>query len=82
MELYEIAKVNKNICGIQTEYTLFKANSNIYSIEIKRGEDTVKEVFNGDFFSIVKLFETIFNTDTLPENLPEIACDAKNTFYV
>ena len=82
MKFCEIEKIRKTILGDETEYTLYKETSNTYSIEIAKGNDIAKADFYGNLFTVVKLFEIIFNTDTLPENLSDIACDIKNTIFV
>ena len=82
MELYEIAKYQKVICGIETEYYFFKKNSECYRIVICRENQKTHEDFTGDFFETASLFKLIVDTDTLPENLSEIASDIKNSFCV
>ena len=82
MEVYEITKCKKLVCGVETEYYFLKTCSSHYQIKICRESSETEEEFNGDFFDVVKLFKTIVDTDTLPENLSEIACDIKNSFCV
>ena len=82
MALQEIIKLKKEICGTETGYLLSKERKNVFSIEITRNSDLAKEDFYGDFFDVVRLFEIIFNTNTLPENLSEIAYDVKNSIWV
>ena len=82
MEVYEITKCEKLICGVKTEYCFLRIGLSHYRIKIRRGNSEAESDFNGDFFNVVGLFKTMIDTDTLPENLSEIACDIKNSFCV
>ena len=82
MNLSEIVKCEKEICGIDTEYYLFRIDDKRYRICIYRENINTSAEFYCDFFDVVELFKAIVKTDTLPENLSEIACDIKNSFYV
>lgn len=82
MKTQEIVKYKKEICGVNTEYSFFRVDEMRYQICICRGDTSEKAEFGGDFFSIGELFKIIVDTNTMPENLPEIACDIKNSFCV
>ena len=74
----EIASRTKLIRGINTQYKLCKENENSYEMGISRGLNNGTLLYNGDFFDAVALFKTMCETDTLPENLEDIAEDIKN----
>ena len=82
MKAQEIVKCEKEICGINTQYYLFKVSESRYQICISRGNTSEKAEFDGDFFDIADLFKIIVNTNTLPESLADIACDFKNSVCV
>ena len=71
----EIATYEKSILGVETGYCLKRISRNTYEISIKR-RDTEKRVnFEGDLFDIFDLFRLIVDSDTLPENMDDIAED-------
>ena len=74
----EIVIRNKQICGVDTQYKFYKNDENSYEIGISRGPKDGALTYIGDFFDAVALFKTMIETDTLPENLEDIAEDIKN----
>ena len=71
----QIAVHSKTICGKSVKYSLYKLSENEYEISILK--DGIEEcaIFECDFFRVAELFKVIEDTDTLPENIKEIAED-------
>lgn len=76
-ESCEIARYERNILGVETQYSLKRASEASYEVSVKRGTEEKNVIFNGDFFEIFDLFRSIVISDTLPENMDGIAEDFK-----
>ena len=66
---------SKTICGKRVKYALCKLEESEYEISVWRDGREESAKFFCDFFTIVDLLKVIENTDTLPENIKEIAED-------
>lgn len=71
-ECCEIARYERNILGLETQYCLKRASEASYEVSVKRGAEEKSVVFNGDFFEIFDLFRSIVISATLPENMDGI----------
>lgn len=65
----------QTICGKEVKYTLFKLDETEYEISVWRDGIEESAKFFCDFFTVVDLLKVMENTDTLPENIKEIAED-------
>ncbi len=74
-ECCEIAKYERSILGIETQYRLKRASEASYEVSVKRGDEEKSVIFYGDFFEIFDLFRSIVTSDTLPENMDGISED-------
>ena len=71
----EIATYEKIILGVETGYCLKRISESTYEISIKRRDIEKRVNFEGDLFDIFDLFRLIVDSDTLPENMDDIAED-------
>ena len=71
----EIATYEKIILGVETRYCLKRISQNTSEISIKRRKTEKRVSFEGDLFDIFDLFRCIVDSDTLPENMDDIAED-------
>ena len=74
-ERLQIAVYSKIICGKSVNYSLYKLSENEYEISIFKDGVEENAIFACDFFCAAELFKVIKDTDTLPENIKEIAED-------
>ena len=73
----EIARCEKFICGNKVQYELIRCSDETYRICASDDQSEFSSEFKANFFDIVELFKTMVNTQTLPENIPDIAEDYK-----
>ena len=71
----ELAKYEKKILGIQTEYVLGRQADGLYRLTVSRGKDSRGMVVGNDFFRVSEFFRLVVESDTLPENLEDIESD-------
>ena len=71
----EIATYEKIILGVETKYSLKRISENSYEISIERRDIQKRVAFEGDLFDIFDLFRCMVTSDTLPENMDDIAED-------
>lgn len=74
-ERMPITKYERLVCGLRTEYCLTKNSEGAYEVTVNRNGESATALFCGEFFEIVNLFKNIINTDTLPDNICDIAED-------
>ncbi|MBQ7292727.1 MAG: hypothetical protein IJW79_03190 [Clostridia bacterium] len=75
IEKQNIASHCKEICGKTVKYTLSRVSENAYEISAFRETAEESAIFYCDFFQAAELLKVMENTDTLPENIKDIADD-------
>ena len=71
----DIATYEKIILGVPTSYRLKRIYQSAYEISIRRRDIEKRVIFKGELFDIFDLFRCMVVSDTLPENMDDIAED-------
>lgn len=74
-QINELARYEKKILGIETNYVFHKNADGSYNITVSRGDECGEMSVGEDFIFASKLFALVVQSNTLPENTEDIESD-------
>ena len=77
-----LARYEKEILGVKTDYILEKQADESYRITVRRRNEIGVMLVGGDFLQSSMLFGLVVDSDTLPENIDDIQSDLRQEYFL